>query len=125
MGYIREVVFDCSKAAPLARFWASMMDGYAVRPYSREELKRLKALGFTRETDPTVMIDGPGPSFCFRQVSTRRGDSSRIRFEIAVEDREAAVMAAHSLGATYVRERAGYTLMLDPEGNQFGLIEDD
>lgn len=65
---IKEVVFDCTWPARLARFWAAALEGYAVRPYDEAEIARLAALGFTPETDPTVMVDGPGPTLCFQRV---------------------------------------------------------
>ena len=35
MGSIREIVFDCEAAPALARFWAQLLDGYAVGPTTR------------------------------------------------------------------------------------------
>ena len=71
MGRLKEIVFDCAHAAQLARFWAALIDGYAVRAYDDAEIARLAALGFTPDTDPTVMVDGPGPSLCFQQMPAR------------------------------------------------------
>ena len=67
MGSIREIVFDCETPSALARFWAELLDGYAVRPYDEAEIDRLAGLGLTPETDPTVLVDGPGPMLCFQQ----------------------------------------------------------
>ena len=41
MGSIREIVFDCETPSALARFWAEMLDGYAVRSYDQAEIDRL------------------------------------------------------------------------------------
>lgn len=46
---MRQIVFDCGRAAPLARFWASVLDGYDVRPYDDAEVERLAGLGLTLE----------------------------------------------------------------------------
>jgi hypothetical protein len=66
MNKLKEIVIDAGHPAALARFWAEVIDGYAIRPYDDEEIARLAALGFTPETDPTVMVDGPGPTLCFQ-----------------------------------------------------------
>jgi molybdopterin biosynthesis enzyme len=47
MGQIKEIVFDCESPARLARFWASLLDGYAIRAYDEAEIARLAGLGFT------------------------------------------------------------------------------
>lgn len=123
MGPIKEIVFDCRHPARLARFWAPMLDGYAVRPYDEAEIARLAALGLTPETDPTVMVDGSGPSLCFQSVPGRARDANRIHLDIAVADRAQAIIEAQSRGGTIVRETESYTVMSDPEGNRFCLVE--
>src|SRR4051794_15861908 len=60
-GSLREIVFDCERPSLLARFWAAVLDGYRVRPYDEQEIARLAAIGLSPETDPTVLMDGPGP----------------------------------------------------------------
>src|SRR5690606_32727159 len=82
MGRIHEIVFDCDKPAKLAAFWAELLDGYTIRDYDEAEMARLAALGLTPETDPTVMVDGPGPSICFQNVDGRRYDNNRVHFDI-------------------------------------------
>ena len=123
MGKIHEIVFDCDKPARLAQFWAGLLDGYAVRDYDEAEVDRLAALGLTPETDPTVMVDGPGPSICFQNVEGRRYDNNRLHLDIEVSDRNAAVERLRLAGAEAVRVLPKYTVMLDPEGNQFCLVD--
>ena len=123
MGTLKEIVFDCRAAPPLARFWAAALDGYAVRDYDRAEIDRLAALGLTPETDPTVMVDGPGPSLCFQQVPGRSRDGNRLHLDIAAADCPAEVRRLLALGATVEREATGYTVLLDPEGNPFCVAE--
>ena len=123
MGRIHEIVFDCDKPARLAQFWAGLLDGYAVRDYDEAEVARLAALGLTPETDPTVMVDGPGPSICFQNVEGRRYDNNRLHLDIEVSDRNAAVERLRLAGAEAVRVLPKYTVMLDPEGNQFCLVD--
>jgi hypothetical protein len=122
MGTIREIVFDCEEPAALARFWAALLDGYAVRPYDQAEIERLAGLGLTPETDPSVMVEGPGPMLCFQRVAGRRYDNNRLHLDIAVADRSGEVERIRGLGGTIERETAGYTVMRDPEGNQFCIV---
>lgn len=65
---LRHIVVDCEHAPSLARFWAAALDGYAVRPYDDAEIARLASVGLTPETDPTVTVDGSGPTLLFQQV---------------------------------------------------------
>lgn len=123
MGVIHEIVFDCDKPAKLAAFWAGLLEGYAIRAYDDAEIARLAALGLTPETDPTVMVDGPGPSICFQNVEGRRYDNNRVHFDIEVDDRSGTVEQLRESGAEVVRVLPTYTVMRDPEGNQFCLVD--
>ena len=123
MGRIHEIVFDCDKPAKLAAFWAGLLDGYAIRAYDDAEIARLAALGFTPETDPTVMVDGPGPSICFQNVEGRRYDNNRVHFDVQVSDRASEVERLKEAGASVERVLPTYTIMRDPEGNQFVLVD--
>jgi len=123
MGLIHEIVFDCNKPAELAKFWAEILDGYEVRPYDEDEIARLAALGLTPETDTTVMVDGPGPSICFQNVDGRVYDNNRVHFDIEIDDRSAEVERLKEAGATLDRVLPTYTVMRDPEGNQFCLVD--
>ncbi|CAN7283322.1 hypothetical protein ASC89_02580 [Devosia sp. Root413D1] len=121
-GTLKEIVFDCTRAAPLARFWTEVIQGYAVRPYDDEEIARLAALGLTPETDPVVMVDGPGPTLCFHEIERGRVQG-RIHLDVQVADRPAERTRLIGLGAAVLREADGYTVMADPEGNHFCLVD--
>jgi Glyoxalase-like domain len=123
LGTIREIVFDCEVPSVLAPFWAAILDGYAVRPYDEAEIDRLAKLGLTPETDPTVLVDGPGPILCFQQVSGRRYEGNRVHLDIAVADRQPEIRRIRALGGDVVRDTPEYTVMRDPEGNQFCIVE--
>jgi hypothetical protein len=123
MGELREIVFDCERPSLLARFWAAVLDGYRVRPYDAQEIARLAAKGLTPETDPTVLVDGPGPILCFQTVPGRKYANNRMHLDVAAADRRAEVARLLGLGASVEREAGGYTVMRDPEGNQFCIVE--
>lgn len=122
MAELKEIVVDCDRPSLLARFWAAALDGYAVRAYDAAEIARLASLGLTPETDPTVLVDGPGPSLCFQKVPGRRYDNNRIHLDIAATDRQAEVKRLAGLGASVAREAPAYTVMRDPDGNQFCVV---
>lgn len=121
-GLLKEIVFDCKRAAPLARFWAQVLTGYAVRAYDDEEIARLAALGLTPDTDPVVMVDGPGPTLCFHEIERGRVQG-RIHLDVKVTDPAAERTRLIGLGAGVVREADGYTVLADPEGNHFCLVD--
>lgn len=123
MAVIHEIVFDCDKPAELAAFWAELLDGYAVREHEEDDIARLIALDLNTETEITVMLDGPGPSICFQNVEGRRPDNNRVHFDVEVADRATEAARLAEAGAAIERVLPSYTVMRDPEGNQFCLVE--
>ena len=123
MGRLKEIVFDAEYPAALARFWVEVLEDYAIRPYDDAEIARLARLGFTPETDPTVMVDGPGPSLCFQVMPGPKHDRNRVHIDVTVDDRDAEIVRLIGLGATIAREAEGYTVMRDLEGNNFCLVD--
>ncbi len=116
---IKEVVFDADHPARLARFWAAAIADYDVRAYDAAEIARLAAAGFTPETDPTVMVDGPGPSLCFQKRTPMRTGRNPIHLDLVGGDRRSEIARLTGLGASVRDELPTFTVMLDPEGNQF------
>jgi len=110
MARLKEIVIDCDNPWRVARFWAAALDGYEVI---------LAALGLTPETDPTVMVDGPGTRLCFHLRQGERTARNRVHLDIAAPDRQKEVERLLSLGATFVRETDAYSVLNDPEGNNF------
>ena len=123
MATLAEIVIDAQHPAALARFWAGVLDDYAVRDYDQAEIDRLAALGHTPETDPTVALDGSGPTWFFQQSGEPTTQRNRIHFDVVCRNREAEVHRLIELGARIREQRDGYTVMLDPEGNQFCVKE--
>lgn len=125
MGAIHEIVFDCAEPAALAAFWAEMLEGYAVRRSDPTDAAISAALGLDPDVPTTVMIDGPGPSICFQNVDGQRPDNNRVHFDVQVSDRSSEVERLKEAGATVERVLPTYTVMRDPEGNQFVLVDSD
>ncbi|NEE04008.1 VOC family protein [Phytoactinopolyspora halotolerans] len=126
MARLRDVVIDCAKPAPLARFWAAALDGYRVAPYDDEELARLRGLGIDDpEDDPSVLVEpvtGAGPRlWCTRVPEPKRG-KNRVHLDIVADDPDDERTRLVGLGATVLRQDAdGWTVLADPEGNEFCL----
>jgi hypothetical protein len=119
MATVKDIVFDCERAPALARFWAAALDGYEVRPYDDAEIRRLATLGLTPETDPSVMVDGPGATLCFQQVPETKRVKNRVHLDLRSDDRRSEVRRLVDLGASLHAEYDDHTVMLDPEGNEF------
>jgi hypothetical protein len=123
MGVLSAIVIDCNKAPDLARFWASVIDGYAIRPYDDAEIARLALLGLTPATDPTVAVDGPGPTLFFQEVPEKKSSKNRIHLDLEVADRPAAVERLTASGATVISHYDTWSVLADPETNEFCLSD--
>jgi hypothetical protein len=123
VGVLSAVVIDCRRAPALARFWAGVIEGYAVRAYDEAEVARLASLGFTPATDPTVAVDGPGPTLFFQEVGEGKASKNRVHLDIEVSDRKAQVHRLTAQGATVISQFDTWTVLQDPEGNEFCLSD--
>jgi hypothetical protein len=88
MAVLTAVVVDCHEPPERARFWAGVVQGYAVRAYDDAEVSQLASLGFSPETDPTDAVDGPGPTLFFQTVPEGKTSKNRVHLDIEVPDRE-------------------------------------
>ena len=122
MAQLKDIVFDSRDPASLARFWAKALDAYDVRPYSDAEVERLRSLGFTPESDPSVAVDGPGPTLFFQLSDQPKTTRNRIHLDVVTADRVAEVERLCELGASLRDEHQGYCVLLDPEGNEFCVL---
>ncbi|HLU72715.1 MAG TPA: VOC family protein [Nonomuraea sp.] len=120
MAALRDVVIDCAHPASLARFWAAALDGYQVAPYDDAELARLRAQGIhDPEDDPTVLVEGGPPRLWFQRVPEGKAAKNRLHLDLQAEDREAEVAWLVGLGAAVLERREEWTVLADPEGNEF------
>ena len=125
MAHIRDIVVDCSHPAPLARFWAAVLDGYAVAPYDEAERQRLRSQGIEDpEDDPSVLVEaGPDrPRFFFTLVPEPKTGKNRVHLDLVADDHAAELARLTGLGARVVAELDRWTTLEDPEGNEFDLL---
>lgn len=118
-----EITIDAELPSRLAHFWAEALRVYSVRPYDQEEIERLSALGLTPETDPSVPIDGPGPTIWFQKVDEPCSERNRLHFDLKFGVREDERRRLEKLGARVLDVRNDHIVMCDPEGNQFCLFD--
>ena len=128
MAQIKDIVIDCEHPASLARFWASVLDGYHVAPYGEAELARLRALGIDDvEDDPSVLVEAPGvlPRCFFQRVEELKSVKNRLHLDVVAEDPGLELARLIELGAIVIADRRspGHLVTLaDPEGNEFCLL---
>ncbi len=123
MARIKEIVVDSLNPPALARFWAAVLDDYEVRPYGEKDLADLASRGLTPETDPSVALDGAGPTLFFQLTRQSKVGRNRIHLDLRCASRREEVERLQRLGASVRDVRDTYTVMLDPEGNEFCVQE--
>ena len=119
-----EVVIDSLDPPRLARFWAAALPGYRVRHYDAAEIARLAELRLTPETDPNVAVDGDGPTLWFQQTTRQKTGRNRVHLDVRCRDRAVEASRLGRLGARVRDVHEHHTVMLDPEGNEFCLVDE-
>jgi predicted enzyme related to lactoylglutathione lyase len=123
-----EVVFDSHQSGRTARFWASALDSYAVRPYDDEEIAKLKLQGIDDVIDdPMVAVDSdgdrPNPTVFFQTVPEPKVTKNRIHIDLSAQDIDAEGSRLTEMGATVSRDVSDgsmrWVVTSDPEGNEF------
>lgn len=126
MASIRDVVFDSAHPASAARFWAEVLDDYAVAPYDAEELARLRAKGINDpEDDPSVVLlpsGGRVPRIFFQLVPEGKQVKNRVHLDLSADDPDAEVERLCALGASILAEHDDWVTLQDPEGNEFCVM---
>ena len=123
MARLKEIVVDSRHPASLARFWAAALTDFSVRAYDDEEIARLAALGLTPETDVSVMVDGPGITLCFQKAEPPLSGRGRLHLDIIGGSLDEEIARLEGLGASVRDHHQGWMVMLDPEGNNFCVVE--
>jgi hypothetical protein len=123
MATLKQIVIDCRHPAALARFWAQVLDDFEIRPYDDAEIERLATLGFTPETDPGVILDGPCVEICLQRAGPQPRAKRPVHLDVGADDREREVRRLVELGASITEAFDSHTWMRDPEGNDFCVVD--
>lgn len=117
MARLKDICFDCSHAASLASWWAQTLE-YVVRPYTDQDLRMLLDAGYSGpDEDPSVAVDDPngtGPTIWFNTVPEPKTTKNRLHLDVLGD-----VDALLARGATVITTTQRWTVMADPEGNEF------
>jgi Glyoxalase-like domain len=104
---IKAVSFDAEDARVLAAFWAAAL-GSDVDEDSTADKAFVEAAGWG------------GPNIWFIRVPEGKTAKNRMHFDLRAPGTVAAEVARlERLGATVSRRHEHYTVMQDPEGNEF------
>jgi hypothetical protein len=112
------VCIDGDDAWPLAHWWAETLGG-RVRDSTDEDEAKLREQGIDRiEGDPNVAVDpldgDDGPVFWFCEVPEAKRGKNRVHVDVTGHVDELVAR-----GATVLDRRPDWTVMADPEGNEF------
>lgn len=107
------ITFDTADAVGLAAWWARQTGG-TVSDESEGWF---------------VTVTSDGPTLGFQRVDDPTPGKNRLHLDLSVEDRVATVAALLADGATCVAEHDmgtfRWTVMADPDGNQFCIAQHD
>jgi predicted enzyme related to lactoylglutathione lyase len=114
---VGNITLDCDDALKVARFWSAALD----RPLDPGAGPGFASIGRS-DADRTV------PAWFFEKVPESKTAKNRLHLDLVDPD-PAAVARLVSLGASVVAEHElspggqSWTVMLDPEGNEFCVAE--
>ncbi len=118
------LAFDCSDALTVARFWSAAID----RPLDAGATSEFASIGFAgrRTRQGWAAVERmEEPTWLFARVPEPKVAKNRMHLDVIAADVEAEIARLVGLGASRVADRDEYgyrwTLMTDPEGNEFDL----
>jgi predicted enzyme related to lactoylglutathione lyase len=120
---IAAVTVDCADALVVARFWAAALG----RPLDPQASSGFASIGMPEHRDTRGWRLEGDPTWLFAKVPEGKAAKNRMHVDVAADDQEAEVARLVELGATRVRDMNewGYewTVMQDPEGNEFCVAQ--
>jgi hypothetical protein len=119
---IASVTLDCADALTVGRFWSAALGG----PLDPDASSDFAAIGFAGRRDRLGWASverGDDPTWIFAKVPEPKSAKNRLHLDLMAPDPEAEVARLVELGATRVADMDEYgytwTVMADPEGNEF------
>jgi 4a-hydroxytetrahydrobiopterin dehydratase len=106
-----EVAIDANDPQRLRQFWMAALD----------YVEQTTAEGAVDLVDPA----GRGPTIWFQQVPEAKRAKNRLHLDVVVSGVERAALTEKliELGGTVMSNYPRFTVMADPEGNEFCLTE--
>jgi hypothetical protein len=138
MAFDFQVTIDCTAPHELADWWAEAL-GWQVEPQDEAFIRRMVETGAASEADTTkhrgalvwavgaaITSPEPGrPRVLFQRVPEPKTVKNRMHFDVGTNDVDALI--AH--GARVLRakgdEGLGWTILADPDGNEFCAMPAD
>jgi hypothetical protein len=114
MPALRSIVIHCRDPYVLAPFW-SLVTGLPIFPEDAEGLRK-RSLG----PEESVLLGRREELHIWITPAVQLLEPGRIHLDIACDDDERATILL--AGATVVRETGEWTVVADPEGNEFCLV---
>jgi hypothetical protein len=118
------VTFDCADALTVGRFWSAAVG----RPLDKGADSGFASMGFAarRHRNGWAQVEpAEEPTWVFARVPEPKAGKNRLHLDVVASDVEAEIARLLELGATRMadHEEYGYTwtLMADPEGNEFDI----
>lgn len=119
---IASVTFDCADALEVGRFWSAAL-GRPLDPDASSDFATIGFAGRRDEVGWAPVEREKDPTWMFVKVPEPKTAKNRMHLDVMATDPQAEVARLIELGATLVSdmEEYGYTwtVMADPEGNEF------
>ena len=117
------VTFDCRDALAVAKFWSAALD----RPIDPKSSSDFASIGMPEHRDRRGWQLDDEPTWLFAKVPEAKTAKNRMHVDLAAPNHQAEVARLVELGGTRVADRDewGYrwTVMQDPEGNEFCVAQ--
>ena len=124
---IASVTFDCANPLTVGQFWSAALG----RPLDPKASRHFAAIGFAgrRDSEGWAAVERDDePTFLFVTVAEPKTAKNRMHLDVMAADPEAEVARLVELGATRVADTDEYgyrwTVMADPEGNEFCVAKE-
>jgi hypothetical protein len=119
------VTIDCGDALTVAQFWSAALD----RPLDPNASSDFASIGMPQHRDTTgwSLSSDDHPTWLFAKVPEPKTAKNRMHVDMAAADRDVEVSRLIELGATRVADinewDYEWTVMHDPEGNEFCVAQ--
>jgi hypothetical protein len=121
---IASVTFDCADALTVGRFWSSALD----RPLDPDASRDFAAIGFAGRRDESGWTPTDDATWMFARAPEPKTAKNRMHLDLMAPDPEAEVARLVALGGTRLADVSEYgytwTVMADPEGNEFCVAKE-